>query len=91
MRCMTVRKVQVRAEEVCEPENGRGFPAWNSGKAGEGIGVPETGHGRSRRESAASLSVDSTHRKRHVLYAAGRDGGITLLSGSGGGKCICSQ
>lgn len=27
--------MQVRAEEVCKPENGRGFPAWNSGKAGE--------------------------------------------------------
>ena len=36
--------MQVRAEEVCEPKNDRGFPTWNSGKAGEGIGVPETGH-----------------------------------------------
>ena len=30
--------------------------------------------------------MDSAHRKRHVLYAAGRDGGIPLLSGGRGGK-----
>ena len=53
--------------------------------------VSEAGHGRGRRESAAPLFVDSAHGKRHVLHAAGRDGGIPLLSGGGGGKCICSQ
>ena len=61
------------------------------GTAGGGVGVSEAGHGRGSRESAAPLSVDSAHRKRHVLHATGRDGGIPLLSGSGGGKCICSQ
>ena len=41
---INLREVQVWAEEVCEPENDRSFPAWNSEKAGEGIGIPETGH-----------------------------------------------
>ena len=61
------------------------------GTAGGGVSVSEVGHVRGRRESAASLSADSAHRKRHVLYAPGRDGGIPLLSGGRGGKCICSQ
>ncbi len=31
-------------------------------------------------KALSPLSADSAHRKRHVLYAAGRDGGIPLLS-----------